>query len=164
MKGGCGALTDVNDSAPREAKAKRERAHEGFVVRAPIPADDNGDPFAGPRRLFVREGFAKHPHEGGSEGSPLGEPLNGFVFVNRGQRGLASNTVRAEERLAHVTPSTMLTLAAMHARDGDVGPNHTVWTEHHAGVGHAVAAKGAAFSQKSAELAQAAGKALSVHA
>lgn len=58
----------------------------------------------------------------------------------------------------------MLAHATVHARDGDVGPHHAVWAEHHAGVGDAVAAERTTFTQQGPELAKAAWKTLTVNA
>lgn len=56
----------------------------------------------------------------------------------------------------------MLTLCTVYARDGDVGTNHAVATQDHAGIGDAVATERAAFAEDGSEFTQAAGDALAV--
>ena len=89
--------------------------------------------------------------------------FDGFLFIDRFKRCFPANTVGSEEGIAHVLPSPMLTLLAMHTRDGNVGANNAVTPQYHAGIGDAVAAKSASLTQHGPEFAQAAGYALTVY-
>ena len=79
--------------------------------------------------------------------------FDGFLFIDRFKRCFPANTVGSEEGIAHVLPSPMLTLLAMHTCDGNVGTDNALTPQYHAGIGDAVAAKGASLTQHGPEFA-----------
>ena len=158
---GC-TKADVEHPTTREAEAEGEGSDQVFVVWTVIPSDDHRFPFTGHGRLTVRQRFSKHAHEGRCQGSVDVQVFNGFLFFDRFKRGPASNTVGSEEGIAHVLHSPMLTLCTVYTRDGDVGANHAVATQDHAGIGDAVATECTPFAEDGSEFTQAAGDALAV--